>query len=119
APSRRSPAGRLRARVRAQAELWSTPPASAASREFDAHEDAPLRRPAQLAEAGGDEGAVRADVQFAPGDLLASVRDHRIALERARSPFAGIGHRGGGKLVREPGAAELGAHDEAGQRPHA
>ncbi len=47
------------------------------------------RRVADLREAGGLEDAPAADVDLAPGDLLAGLRDHRVALEGAGAAFPG------------------------------
>jgi len=57
--------------------------------EVDAHHDAPLGGPADLGEAGGGEGAAAADVELAPGDLLARLGEHRVAFQRPGAALAG------------------------------
>src|SRR5271166_1796187 len=53
--------------------------------EVNPHDHTPEGGPADLLEPGLLEDLTGSDVQFAPSDLLAGLRDHRVRLERARA----------------------------------
>src|ERR1700722_9500163 len=72
-----------------------------------------------LGEPGVGERAAAADVQLAPGDLLAGPGDHRIALQRARTTVPRVVHRSRGECRADAAPAEPGPGDKAGDRPDA
>ena len=72
---------------------------------------------AHLGEAGGVEDAAVADEHLVPRDLLAGLRDHRVALDRAGTAFA---REVRGRLRERVGDASMPeslANEEAGHRP--
>src|SRR5262249_45186042 len=92
---------------------------SAAGLEFDPHDDAPGRGSADLGKPGGGEDAAAADIELAPGDLLPSLRDHRIALEDAGAARPRVIDGGARQRVGDAAPPEARARDEAGHGPHA
>src|SRR5258708_5444762 len=89
------------------------------SREVDPHHCSARAGVAYLREAGVGEYLAAADVQFAPGDLLARLGDHRVGLQRPSALLAGVTDRGVGERVGDPALAVTLAGHEAGDGPDA
>lgn len=89
------------------------------AREIDAHHHAPRAGTAHLGEAGFGEDLAAADVQLAPGDLLAGLGDHRIRLEGPGTIAPGVVDRRGGQRVGDASPAVPLAGHEAGDGPDA
>ena len=70
-----------------------------------------------LGESGCLEDAAAPDVELSPGDVLAGLCDHRIALERACTTFPRELDGGAGERVADTAAPIARARDEAGNRP--
>src|SRR3990170_2677519 len=85
--------------------------------EVDAHHDAAQGRPTDLGEPGGGEDAAAADVELSPGDLLAGLRDHRVALESTGAALPREVDSGARERVADAAAAISRADDEAGHGP--
>src|SRR5688572_13059677 len=74
---------------------------------------------ADLDEPGVGEDAAAADMQLAPGDLLAGLGDHRIGLERTSAALARERDGGGHERASDPATPVARACREAGHGPDA
>ena len=92
---------------------------SSACLEVDAHHDPAEGRPTDLGEAGGGEDAAAADMELSPGDLLAWLRAHRVALEGTGAALSREVDGGVRELAADAAAPEARARDEAGHGPDA
>src|SRR5262249_49233747 len=72
---------------------------------------------AGLGEPGGGEDAAAAHVELVPGDRLAGLRDHRVALERTGAATPGEVDGGPCERGADAPASEPGASEDAGHRP--
>jgi hypothetical protein len=72
-----------------------------------------------LGEPGVGEDAAAADMELSPGDLLAGLRDHRVALEGAGAAVPGEVDDGARESTADATATEARAGDEAGRGPNA
>src|SRR6266851_1808911 len=77
----------------------------ASVREVDPHHHTPRAGVSHLGKAGVGEDLATPDVKFAPGDLLARRRGHRVRLQRPGAPFPREADRGGGQRVGDPALA--------------
>jgi hypothetical protein len=87
--------------------------------EVDAHNGAAEGWAADLREAGGGEDADVADVQLAPGDVLAVLGDHRVALQGTGSALACEVYGSARKRIADAAATEPCAGDKARHGPDA
>src|SRR3990172_3497929 len=92
---------------------------SSACLEVDAQHDPAEGRPTDLGEAGGGEDAAAADMELSPGDLLAWLRAHRVALEGTGAALSREVAGGVRELAADAAAPEARARDEAGHGPDA
>src|SRR5215470_7114227 len=88
-------------------------------REVDPHHDAPRAGAADLGESGVSEDLAAADVQLAPGDLLAWMGDHRVGLQCPGAACPGVVDRGRSQRVGDAALAVSLAGYEAGDGPDA
>src|SRR5207237_3533169 len=87
--------------------------------EVDAHHGAAECWATDFCEPGGSEDADVPDVQLTPGNVLAALRDHWIALQRTGSAFAHEVHGEARQRIADAAATEPRARDKARHSPDA